>query len=207
MLGAALVLVRFMHLPFVKRSVVVAREAIAVAVALVVMLYTGLLLQSVGGVAFGRRLWCPLFVLSSASSSIARLFAVSFFVECDQRLCPRTSRARLRGCGGYRARPFALHASLRLRAKRASGVQESFSILTQESGRTCVVARFGVCGIAAPLAEAVGIRGRVDLHGARCECGLVLIGAFCLRYGIVEAGVHRDLVLEPAMEDDRSDQV
>ena len=52
------------------------------------------------------------------------------------------------------------------------------------------------------VVEVVGIRGRVDLHAALAVSAvLVLIGAFCLRYGMVEAGVHRDLVLEPAMEE------
>lgn len=204
-LGAALVLVRFMYLSFVKRSVVVALEAIAVAVALVVMLYTGLLLQSVGGVAFWASPLVPaLFVLSSASSGIALLFAVSFFVECD-RACVRVLRVLVCADAAAIVLEAVCAACFVVLAGQSGhfGVQESFAILTQGELALVWWLGFAACGLAAPLVvEVVGIRGRVDLHAALAVSAvLVLIGAFCLRYGMVEAGVHRDLVLEPAMEE------
>ena len=155
-LGAALVLVRFMYLPFVKRSVVVALEAIAVAVALVVMLYTGLLLQSLGAVPLWSTPWLPaLFAASSLSCGIERHRAfVRGVVLRGMRPClrPRTSRARLRGCGSYRAR-----SRLRCMFRRACGAKRAFRgagvVCDPHAGRagTCVVARvrsLRACGAA-----------------------------------------------------------
>lgn len=85
-LAAFLAAVRFLYLPGVRRPVVAVVEAGAVAVAAVVMLYTGLLLQTVGGVAFWATPFVPaLFVLSSVSGGAAVVLAGAFFVECDER--------------------------------------------------------------------------------------------------------------------------
>lgn len=198
--GATLVLVRFMYLPFVKRPVVVALETIAIAVALVVMLYTGLLLQSVGGVAFWASPLVPaLFVLSSASSGIALVFAASFFVEHD-RTCVRVLRALVRADAMVIVLEAVCAVGFIALAGQSGhpGVQESLVILTQGELALVWWLGFGVCGLAAPLVvEIAGMRGRGTLHVALAVSAvLVLIGAFCLRFAVVEAGVHRDLVLE-----------
>lgn len=81
-LGICAVAVRFMYLPSVSRGAVVAVECAACIVGIIVMLYTGLLLQSVQGVAFWATPFVPaLFVLSSASSGIAVVLVLSCFIE------------------------------------------------------------------------------------------------------------------------------
>lgn len=82
--GAFLALVRFAYLPFAPRAAVVAVEAVAVAVGLVVVVYTGLLLQGLGAVALWRSPFVPLlFALSSLSCGIAVVLAAAFFADQD----------------------------------------------------------------------------------------------------------------------------
>ena len=80
--GAFLTLVRFAYLPSVPRAAAVAVEAVAVAVGLVVMVYTGLLLQGLGAVALWRSPFVPvLFTLSSLSCGIAVVLVAAFFAD------------------------------------------------------------------------------------------------------------------------------
>lgn len=201
-LGAGLALVRFAYFPEVRRSVVAAVEVAAIAVALVVMLYTGVLLQSVGGVAFWASPFIPvLFVLSSASSGIALVFAAAFFVEQDRRSGLMLRRMVLVDAAAIVLEIACAAAFVAtMGASEHPGVRESLSILTQGDAALVWWLGFGVCGLAVPLVvEAVGMRMRVDspmlLAGIAVS---VLVGAFCFRFGIVEAGVHREPVLEPA---------
>lgn len=204
-LGAFLALVRFAYIPEVRRSAVVAAEVVAIAVALVVMLYTGFLLQTIGGVAFWVSPLIPaLFVLSSASSGIALVFAVSFFVEHD-RACLRVLRVLVRVDALVIVLEVVCAIGFLALANGSGhpGVVESLSILTQGDLALAWWLGFGVCGLVAPLAiEIVGVSGRADLHAVLAVAAvLVLIGAFCLRFAVVEAGVHREPVLETVMEE------
>ena len=73
---AFLAAVRFAYVPVVPRAAVVVVETAAAASGAVVMLYTGLLLQSAVGVALWRTPLVPvLFALSSLSCGIAVLLA------------------------------------------------------------------------------------------------------------------------------------
>lgn len=203
-IGACLALVRFIYLPDVPRSAVVALEVAALVVGAAVMLYTGLLLQTIGGVAFWASPLVPaLFVLSSLSSGTALLFAMSCFAERDS-----ASVRMVRGLARADAVLVVLEAVCAAAfvalagASDHPGVRESFVALAE--GNVALVWWFGfvACGLAAPLVlEAVHLCGQ----GTRVLLGivaiLVLVGAFCLRFSIVEAGVHRDLELEPAVEE------
>lgn len=200
-LGAGLALVRFAYFPEVKRALVGAVEVAAIAVALVVMMYTGVLLQSVGGVALWVSPFIPaLFVLSSASSGIALVLTASFFVEQD-RQSGRLLRCLMLVDAAVIALEIACVAAFvaTMGASEHPGVRESLSILTQGDAALAWWLGFGVCGLAVPLVvEAVGMRTRIDSPMLlACIAVLVLVGAFCLRFTIVEAGVHREPVLEP----------
>ena len=82
--AALLVAVRFAYLPSVPRGAVRAVEAAAAVVAVVVMLYTGLLLQNTGAVALWSSPLVPvLFLLSSLSCGIATLLLAAYFAPAD----------------------------------------------------------------------------------------------------------------------------
>lgn len=204
-LGAFAVLVRFVYLPDIKRAIVAAVEAAAVAVAVAVMLYTGLLLQTIGGVTFWASPLIPvLFVLSSLSSGAALVFAVAFFIEHD-----RVSEHMVRIVVFADIAIIVLEVAFAVAlvalsgASEHPGVRESVSILTQGDAALAWWFGFCACGMAAPLV--IETAGLVHRSGFGTALGivavLVLAGAFCLRFGIVEAGVHRDPVLEPIAGD------
>lgn len=82
--AALLVAVRFAYLPSVPRGAVRAVEAAAAVVAVVVMLYTGLLLQNTGAVALWSSPLVPvLFLLSSLSCGMAALLLAAYFAPAD----------------------------------------------------------------------------------------------------------------------------
>ena len=82
LLGGFLAAVRFLYVPAVRRGAVAAAEAVAVAVGVVAMLYTGLLLQTMGGIAFWASPFVPLlFLLSSLSGGMALVLLAALFVE------------------------------------------------------------------------------------------------------------------------------
>ena len=213
-LAAFLAAVRFLYLPGVRRPVVAVVEAGAVAVAAVVMLYTGLLLQTVGGVAFWATPFVPaLFVLSSVSGGAAVVLAGAFFVECDERaswLLGRFVRADV----VVIVLEVACAAGFLLWADGSAhpGVQASFARLVQGDAAAAWWLGFVACGLAAPLAlEAACLLGawyaRAGVRELERErigavlavvAVLVLVGALCLRWSVTEAGVHREPVLEEA---------
>ncbi|WP_346685411.1 NrfD/PsrC family molybdoenzyme membrane anchor subunit [Enteroscipio rubneri] len=87
LLGAFLAAVRFAYLPSIVRSVMRAAEALSVLVDIVVMLYTGLLLQDAAGVVFWHSPLVPvLFALPSLSCGAAVLPIAAFFAEPDERV-------------------------------------------------------------------------------------------------------------------------
>ncbi len=204
LIGACLALVRFLYLPDVPRSAVVVLEGAGLVVGVAVMLYTGLLLQTIGGVAFWASPFVPvLFVLSSLSSGAALLFAVACFVEQDY-----ASVRMLRGLVRADAVLIVLEAVCAAAfvalagTSEHSGIRESLFALTEGSVAAVWWFGFVACGLAAPLViEAVSVRNRAAQVLLGIAAVLVLVGAFCLRFGIVEAGVHRELVLEPATEE------
>ena len=204
LIGACLALVRFLYLPDAARSAVAALEVVAIVVGAAVMLYTGLLLQTIGGVALWASPLVPvLFVLSSLSSGAALLFAVSHFVGQDW-----ASVRMMRGLVRADAVLIVLEAvcaAVFVALAGASdhpGVRESFVALVEGNVAPVWWLGFVACGLAAPLViEAVHLRGRGTQALLGIAAILVLVGAFCLRFGIVEAGAHRELMLEPAAEE------
>ncbi|MEG1435541.1 NrfD/PsrC family molybdoenzyme membrane anchor subunit [Gordonibacter sp.] len=198
--AAFLTIVRFVYLPEVARSLVFAVEIAAVVFGLVVMVYTGLLLQGTGGVAFWNSPLLPvLFLLSSASSGAALVFAAAFFVEADGRamhvlrLLTRVDAVVI-GCEALCALVFVLLAN----ASDHLGVVESLRTLFQGEASLAWWAGFALCGLVAPLAIELALprSSSGQRAGLALAAVLVLVGAFCLRWSLVEAGAHRAPVLE-----------
>lgn len=228
LLSAFAVAVRFLYLPAVPRKAVAAVQIAIVTVGVVVMLYTGLLLRSVQGVALWASLFVPaLFVLSSASGGVAVVLVIALLVEQSDQLLASERMALLRhwlvrvdamvvAVEAVCAAGFLLWAH----ASAHPGVAASFALLTSGNAAEAWWLGFCMCGLAVPfLAEVVCM---ALTRSARFGCGRacwpkergvgtqrvrasalaavaavsVLIGVFCLRWSMVEAGVHRDLVLE-----------
>lgn len=200
--GAVLTGVRFMYVPSFGRRVVAGVEVVAVALALAVMVYTGLLLQGLGGVALWRSPLVPvLFVLSSASCGIAVLLSVSLFSEADAQVL-RITRGLLRidlAVIVLEVTAAALFAWLAL-ADGHPGVSSSMQRLVEGDLAAVWWVGFVGCGLLAPLAVELAVerRGPDACMALVAAAVLVLVGGFCLRAGIVEAGAHRELVLESA---------
>lgn len=200
--GAVLAGARFLYAPLFDRRVVAGVEVVAVAAAFAVMVYTGLLLQGIGGVALWRSPLVPvLFVLSSASCGVAVLLVVSLFSEADAQVL-RCTRDLLRvdlAVIVLEAAVAALFAWLAL-ANAHPGVAVSMERLIEGDLVALWWVGFVACGLLVPCAveltvERRGPDARMTLVAAAV---LVLVGGFCLRAGIVEAGAHRELVLESA---------
>lgn len=210
--GAFLALVRFAYLPFAPRAAVVAVEAVAVAVGLVVVAYTGLLLQGLGAVALWRSPLIPvLFALSSLSCGIAVVLAAAFFADQDGgagrivRLLVRADAAVI----VLEAVAAALFAGLAL-ASDHPGAAASAAQLVRGGGALAWWGGFVACGLAAPLAVELAFAARVRARAQVREQAqqpalrtalavaavLVLVGGLSMRGAIVDAGMHRDLELE-----------
>lgn len=168
--SAFLVIARFFYLPDVGRRAVVAFEVAAVVLSLVVAAYTGMLLSSLQAVAFWDTPLVPVLFTLSSLSS---------------------------GCA----------ALLALGSAQSSEAQAA-SRLFAGAGNLALVWWVGFvgCGLVAPFAlecaaeAASRRRGRRSQQVMALAGAFVLVGAFCLRLGIVDAGAHRELALEDPLE-------
>ncbi|MEC4176285.1 NrfD/PsrC family molybdoenzyme membrane anchor subunit [Adlercreutzia sp. R7] len=152
--GAALALVRFLYLPWVGRAAVAVLEVAAVALAFVVAVYAGLLLQGLAGVRLWSSGWVPvLFVLSAASCGCALVAGCALFVEADGRTVA-LGRAILRS-DAVVVGAEALAGALFLAGAAGSdhpGVAASVERLLHGSAALPWWCGFVLCGLAAPLA-------------------------------------------------------
>lgn len=202
-IGVVLTLVRLMYLPMVGRPLVAAVEACAVALSAAVMLYVGLLLQSVGGVALWRSPLLPaLFLFSALSSGIALVLLAALFAESEE--C-EDSAAFIRRlavvdlitivCEAICAVAFLVL----LGAEANEGALKSLEVLTSGSLSWVWWLGFVLCGLTLPaVAEVIILVTRVESRWLLAVATLVLAGALCLRICVVDAGVHRELMLESA---------
>ena len=191
--AALLVAVRFAYLPSVPRGAVRAVEAAAAVVAVVVMLYTGLLLQNTGAVALWSSPLVPvLFLLSSLSCGIAALLLAAYFAPADAGI------AWL-----FRTLARADAVIVVLEAASAQRLAEGDLALWWWVG-------FALCGLVVPLAVEGVLSARGSFSEA-CRTGLavaavlVLVGGFSMRTALAEAGSHRELALEGAAAEQTSE--
>lgn len=200
--GAFLAAVRFAYLPAVPRTVIAVVEGVAVVAGCAAMLYTGLLLQSLGGVAFWQTPLIPvLFVLSSLSCGIAAVLASARFVgpldlpaEHLVRTLVRVDLALIVA----EALCAAALVGLSLASSHPAAAASAESLVTGAQSTLWWIG-FVACGLAVPLALEV-FATRLPLPSARTMLALaavfVLVGGFCLRASLVDAGTHRALELQ-----------
>lgn len=204
-LGAGLALVRFMYLPDVPQVVVRIAEAAAFLVALVVMGYTGVLLQGIGGVALWSTPLIPaLFVLSSLSCGAAAVFFISPFSGVADEAQMRMLKALARFDAAVIILEAVAAASFLLWAASSEhpAVAASLSILIRGEMAYAWWVGFVACGLVVPLAVELALiwRKRSDLarKALAVVAALVLAGALSMRFAIVDSGVHRALELQDA---------
>lgn len=152
--GAVLALGRFAYLPWLGRRAVVALEVAAVALACVVAVYAGLLLQGVAGVRLWASPWVPvLFVLSAASCGCVLFAGCSLFVEADERTVT-LGHAILRVDAAVVAAEAAAAALFFGEAAASGHPGVAASVASLSHGATALPwwGGFALCGLAAPLA-------------------------------------------------------
>ena len=209
LVAVALVLaaVRFLYLPQVGRPVVAVLEVAAVVLGVVVMAYTGLLLQGLHGFALWRSLWLPaLFALSSASSGAALLMLCAAWAS--EGAGPSALMETLARVDAVvivaEAVVAALFVGMAAVGDHPSAAASAWSLL---DGPLAAAWWLGFCavGLALPLAaEAACLLGG-PRAGAVWErwpqlpviaAAAVLAGAVCLRWAVVDAGMQRPLELQ-----------
>lgn len=203
--AALLVAVRFAYLPSVPRGAVRAVEAAAAVVAVVVMLYTGLLLQNTGAVALWSSPLVPvLFLLSSLSCGMAALLLAAYFAPADAgtawlfRMLARVDALIV----VLEAAAAALFVAFAL-ADDHPGAVASAQRLAEGDLALWWWVGFALCGLVVPLAVEGVLSARGSFSEA-CRTGLavaavlVLVGGFSMRTALAEAGSHRELALEGA---------
>ncbi|WP_281667883.1 NrfD/PsrC family molybdoenzyme membrane anchor subunit [Slackia isoflavoniconvertens] len=204
--AAFLTLIRFVYVPIIPGVLVVVIESLACVLSLGVMLYTGLLLDSLGSVSVWNTPLVPmLFLLSSVSCGIAVALVCAFFDG--------------HAVGGFAVPRILIFAD----AAIVSGefvatvlyglfppVGASFASLATGDALVLLLWWLGFvfCGIAAPLVLETIAHKRLSLpnrSGQAFAClaiasVLVLVGGACLRVGVVNVGSHAKMELRASIE-------
>ena len=173
-------------------------ETVAAVVSFVVIAYTGVLLSSMPSVALWKTVWVPiLFTLSSCSSGVAvAAIAVALVFW---------TRPRATEFGSYLMKADAILLAVELvvfalmiwQMHDATGVRESMEMLIRGEHALAFWVGFLGLGAVIPLGVEVvvlAMRPKSLLPYVIIGC-CVLIGAFFLRYCIVNAGVHLSLFM------------
>lgn len=201
--GAFLTLVRFAYLPSVPRAAAVAVEAVAVAVGLVVMVYTGLLLQGLGAVALWRSPFVPvLFTLSSLSCGSALVLAAAQLTGAASAFATVLGRLAVVDAVVIvlEAAALAVFAGTALAGvggdfvvgRTAEALAASAEALVAGEAAWLFWGGLVLAGLAVPFALDVILarlrrpRPAIALVAAAC----VLAGGLAMRYCVVEAGMH-----------------
>lgn len=190
-LGAVIVLsavlaVVWLHNSFVRRWLVRALGLCAMLAAAVVMVYTALLLRAFAGVEFWDSPWLiALFFLSSASTGIAVVVAVSVAARVDMLWSGLVRRLFAIDMFVILFEALAVVAYLMTSWPVAAGDVEA--LLTGGLAEL-FWGGFVLCGLIVPAVLNVGMRllSGLRVHpGVICAC--VLIGGFCLRWCVAMA--------------------
>lgn len=176
-------------------------EAAVVVVAIVVMVYTGLLLQSLGAVPLWASPWLPaLFVASSLSCGIALLLTLSQFTGAS-----RTFATVLRRLAALDAVVIVVEACIVAAfvfvafaggAAPSNGTEQALALSVRDliDGRNAWL--FWSCfvgfGLAVPFVlDLILAQRRSPLPGtALFAAACVLAGGFAMRFCVVAAGAH-----------------
>jgi formate-dependent nitrite reductase membrane component NrfD len=199
LLGFLLVLPRLFIVPSIGTAFIRATEIATLLFASVAMFYTGFLLFSIKAVHFWDNPLLPIiFILSSLSSGIAVLVIVGFFSERDEDLALVLKKIILLDVIVLLAE-IACTAAFIWTASLAESAAARESLKSLLFGKEALFwwVGFAVCGMLVPLIVELfflkGSKRSVQTHLAIAAI-LVLIGAFCLRYGLVEVGTQGDII-------------
>lgn len=204
MLGAFLAIVRFLYLPEFRRSVIVACEIAAIVLGIVVMVYTGMLLGTLRGMALWVSPWLPaLFVASSVSGGIAAVVLSSIFVPGSESVGHllhglTTADMLVILVEAILAAMFLVGAGTGPNPGAISG----FERLIDGSQAKLWWIGFVGCGMIVPFVIEViyhftgGIDSDISTKAIILGAALVLVGVVCMRASIVNAGEHRVLELQ-----------
>lgn len=203
--SAALALVRLMYVPEVRRWMVVAAEWFALAAAVVVMVYTGVLLATMGGVPFWES-WVlpPLFAASSAACGLAIFILPSAVMDRDIRL-GRFVKRLIWADIAIIAVEAAFTAAFLFQTSNDPNPGAAAGYFELMGGRQAALWWFGfvVCGMALPLSADIATVA-MRSHSRKVVLAaavLVLAGGLCMRSALVDAGDHRAMTLgDPAVE-------
>lgn len=198
--GAFLALTALLYFPGIPRRVIVAVEVATVVLGVAAMVYTGLLLATTGGVALWWSPWLPvLFLLSSSSAGIAVVVLLAA-VPDDRAKAGVFAQSLVRVDTLIIVLELLCAAAFVLESLRDAnpGTVAGIGILLRGDEALVWWAGFVALGMVVPLLlELLSAHGgaagwQVLALAALC----VLVGAFCLRWSIAQAGVLRVVVME-----------
>jgi formate-dependent nitrite reductase membrane component NrfD len=139
-----------------------------------------------------------IFVLSSLSSGIAVLVIVGFFSERNERCSIMVRRIVLVDSVVVLLEIVCAAALLWISSlSESAATQESLQKLLFGQEAVFWWVGFALCGVLLPLVvELLFIKnsGRSARTGLAIAAVLILVGAFCLRYGLVEVGTQGNLI-------------
>jgi formate-dependent nitrite reductase membrane component NrfD len=199
LLGFVLVLPRLFSLPSIGDTFARVVEIATLCASFVSMLYTGLLLFGMKAVHFWDNPLLPVaFVLSSLSSGIALLVIVGFFSERNERCSIMLRRIVLVDLVVILLEIVCAAAFLWIssRAESAAARESLENLLFGQEALFWWIG-FVLCGMLLPLVlELFFIRSgeRFAQTGLAIVAVLILVGAFCLRYGFIEVGTQGNLI-------------
>lgn len=204
LVGAFLTIVRLMYLPGVSRRAVSVVEVAGIILSVAVMLYTGFLLRTLSGVAAWNSLWLPvLFGLSSLSGGIAIVILCSAFVSTDRAVATLACRFACIDLFVILLEVICTIAFLFDMGSSANpGARASFAMLIQGCEAQMFWIGFVLCGMLFPLLVELifGFMRKASFEGCLRALAigavLVLVGAFSLRWALVEVGQFRDIELQ-----------
>ncbi len=203
--SAALALVRIMYAPSVRRWMVVAAEWFALVAAVVVMVYTGVLLATLGGVPLWRS-WVlpPLFAASSAACGLALVAFPSALMDEDALL---SGFVRRLACADVAvvAVEAALAGVFLFQGFNDSNPAVASGIRALMEGPQALMwwGGFIAGGLVFPLvADTVSaFSRRLSRKLVLLAAVLVLAGGLSMRCALIDAGEHRVMSLgNPAVE-------
>lgn len=180
-------------------------EILLIPIALIVMVYTGLLLQSLAAVPLWAVFWLPaVFVLSSLSCGIALVAGVAHLGSAGAAFAPLFRRVVFADAAVIVLEALSVAAFLvacaAAAAASASGTAQAAASSYTElvAGANAGLWWFGFAGmgLALPLVlEVVLLSDKAKPRGlALAASACVLFGGFVMRFCIVEAGMHPVIV-------------
>lgn len=177
------------------RIVVTCAKAAGLVVSIVVMVYTGLLLEAVIAVDLWRSAWLPVLFLLSALSCGCAVVLLAVGVCEDYAGVRAWSRALSMADAAIIVLELVATVACAITVAAASGAASLDALLVGDQAGAFWLGFVG-CGMLAPLAieaRAIVSRRPHAMGGMVAAAVLILAGGLCLRLALVGAGVHPGL--------------